>query len=85
LLLFLDEPAVPADNTPAERDVRSVAAARSDGGLSRTDWGAEAFGVAKSVLRTCRKNGVNFFRYALAALAARTVGQTPPLPLPDSS
>jgi hypothetical protein len=85
LLLFLDDPAVPADNTPAERDIRSVAAARSDGGVNRTDWGAAAFGVAKSVLRTCRKNRVNFFRYAQAAIAAMTNGHTPPLPLPDSS
>jgi hypothetical protein len=84
LLVFLDEPAVPPDNNSAENDIRSVAAARSDGGVNRTDWGAKAFGVAKSVVRTCRKNGLNFFRYGLAALAVIATGQPPPLPLAPS-
>jgi transposase len=85
LLVFLDNPAVPPDNNAAERDIRSVAAARSDGGLSRTAWGAQAFGVAKSIIRTCRKNGRNFFDYALAALPPLSLGKTAPLPLADSS
>ena len=84
LLVFLDEPAVPPDNNPGENDIRSVAAARSDGGVNRTDWGAKAFGVAKSVVRTCRKNGFNFFRYGLTALAIIATGQPPPLPLAPS-
>ncbi|MGE4002677.1 MAG: hypothetical protein AB7I48_20970 [Planctomycetaceae bacterium] len=54
---------------------------RSDGGLSRTDWGASAFGAAKSILRTCRKNGVDFFTCAQTALAHILAGQPPPLPL----
>ena len=85
LLVFLDEPNVPPDNNACERDIRSVAAARSDGGLSRTDWGASAFGVAKSVVRTCRKNGVNFFAYAQNALAHIFAGKPPPLPLSATS
>lgn len=84
LLVFLDEPTVPPDNNAAERDIRSVAAARSDGGVNRTTWGAHAFGVAKSILRTCRKNGRNFFDYTLSALSALTRGQPPPLPLADT-
>jgi transposase len=85
LLVFLDEPAVPADNNAGERDIRSVAAARGDGGVNRTDWGAKAFGVAKSIVRTCQKSGRNFFRYALDALAQIRKGKTAPLPLLDSS
>ena len=84
LLVFLDDPAVPPDNNAAERDIRSVAAARSDGGVNRTDWGAHAFAVAKSVVRTCRKNGRNFFDYALSAISAINVGEHVPLPLSDS-
>jgi transposase len=85
LLLFLDEPDVPPDNNAAEQDIRSVAAARADGGINRTDWGAQAFGVAKSIVRTCRKNGLNFFNYALDALANIHGGQQAPLPFPDTS
>ena len=37
LFTFLEMSHVPPDNTPAERDIRSVAAARADGGVNRTD------------------------------------------------
>lgn len=84
LLVFLDHPDVPPDNNAAERDIRSVAAARSDGGVNRTDWGAKAFGVAKSIVRTCQKNGRNFFRYALSALDHLATGHPAPLPVSDS-
>ena len=50
--MFLDQPAVPPDNNSGENEIRSVAAARSDGGVNPTDWGAKAYGVAKSVVRT---------------------------------
>ena len=33
--IFLDDPAVPADSNGTERDIRSLAAARSDGGTHR--------------------------------------------------
>lgn len=61
LLVFLDESDVPPDNNAAERDIRSVAATRADGGVNRTDWGAKAFAVAKTIVRTCQKNRRNFF------------------------
>jgi hypothetical protein len=32
LFTFLDDPRVPADNNGSERDIRSLAAARNDGG-----------------------------------------------------
>jgi transposase len=37
LFTFLDDPAVPADNNGTERDIRSLAAARSDGSTHRAD------------------------------------------------
>jgi hypothetical protein len=82
---FLDEPHVPADNTPGERDIRSVAAARADGGVNRTDWGAEAFAHAKSIIRTCQKQGCNFLQYGLDVIRAIAIGQTPPLPQPPNT
>lgn len=83
LLVFLETPDVPPDNNAAERDIRSVAATRADGGVNRTDWGAKAFGIAKSIVRTCQKNGRNFFQYALDALAVTARGQPAPLPLAE--
>lgn len=81
LFTFLEIPHVPADNTPAERDIRSVAAARADGGVNRTDWGAKAFAHAKSVIRTCQKQGRNFLNYGLDLARALSRQQPPPLPL----
>lgn len=85
LLTFLDHPEVPPDNNLSERDIRSVAATRADGGVNRTDWGAKAFGVAKSIIRTCQKTGTNFFSYGLEAIAKIRARQPPPLPIPNTS
>ena len=64
LLLFLERSDVPPDNNLGERDIRSVAATRADGGVNRTLSGAEAFAKLKSIARTCRKHGRNFIEYA---------------------
>ena len=84
MFTFLELPHVPPDNTPAERDIRSVAAARADGGVNRTAWGAQAFAHAKSVIRTCQKQGRNFLQYGLQVVRAASAGQSPPLPLADT-
>lgn len=81
LFTFLDDPRVPADNNPGERDIRSVAAARNDGGVNRTAWGATAFARLKSVIRTCQKNGRSFLDYGLALTRASLIDLPPPLPL----
>ena len=85
LFTFLQVPHVPPDNTPAERDIRSVAATRADGGVNRADWGAKAFAHAKSILRTCQKQGYNFLQYGLEVVRAVYAGQPPPLPLLNTS
>lgn len=81
LFTFLDHPHVPPDNTPAERDIRSVAAARADGGVNRTDWGATAFANIKSVIRTCQKQGRQFLAYGLDLIRAIQFEQPNPLPI----
>ncbi len=81
LLLFLEDPDVPPDNNAGERDIRSVAATRADGGVNRTDRGARVFATIKSVTRTCRKQGLKFFDYALATWHATLAGLDPDLPL----
>ena len=81
LLTFLEYADVPADNNTCERDIRSVVAARNDGGVNRSDWGANAFATLKSVIRTCQKNGLNFLEYGLNVLHARADDVSLPLPL----
>ena len=81
LLTFLEEADVPADNNLGERDIRSVVAARGDGGVNRSDWGAAAFATWKSVIRTCQKNGLNFLDYGLSVVRARAAESPLPLPL----
>lgn len=81
LFTFLDEPAVPHNNTPSERDIRSVAATRGDGGTNRVKWSAKAFGNLKSVIRTCEKQARNFRQYGLSVVRATLQGREPPLPL----
>jgi transposase len=81
LFTFLADPRVPADNNGCERDIRSLAAARNDGGVHRAQWSAEAFARIKSVIATGYKNGVRFIRYGLDVVRAKLRGQPLPLPL----
>jgi hypothetical protein len=87
LFTFLDDPRVPADNNGAERDIRSLAAARSDGGTHRAEWSAGAFARIKSVIATGMKNHVSFIRYGIDVVRAKLRGERLPLPLaaPDTS
>jgi hypothetical protein len=85
LFTFLDHPEVPSDNSGCERDIRSVAAARADGGVNRTAWGATAFANIKSVIRTCQKQHRGFLEYGLSLLRATLTGQSSPLPLATDS
>jgi transposase len=81
LFTFLYDPQVPADNNGSERDIRSLAAARNDGGTHRADWSAEAFARIKSILVTGMKNGVRFIHYGIDVVRAKLAGKTLPLPL----
>ena len=87
-LLFLDDPAVPADNNGTERDIRSLVAARNDGGTHRADGSAAAFARLKSILVTGMKNQVRFIQYGIDVVRAKLRGERLPLPLaaaPDIS
>ena len=81
LFTFLDDPKVPADNNGSERDIRSLAAARNDGGTHRTEWSAAAFARIKSVSVTGMKNGVRFIEYGTEVVRAKLRGERLPLPL----
>ena len=81
LFTFLDDPQVPADNNGTERDIRSLAAARNDGGTHRADWSAAAFARIKSVIVTGMKNHVRFVHYGIEVVRAKLWGERLPLPL----
>ncbi len=81
LFTFLRDSRVPADNNGSERDIRSLAAARNDGGTHRADWSATAFGQLKSIIVTGMKNGVRFALYGIDVVRAKLSGQPLPLPL----
>jgi hypothetical protein len=85
LFVFLDDPRVPADNNGSERDIRSLVAARSDGGTHRVPWSAAAFARIKSVVVTSLKNGLRFINYGLEVVRAKLRGEPPPLPILNSS
>ena len=85
LFTFLDDPLVPPDNNGTERDIRSLAAARSDGGTHRVGWSAEAFARLKSVVATARKNGIRFIEYGLDVVKAKLKDFELPLPLTDNT
>jgi hypothetical protein len=84
LFTFLRDPRVPADNNGSERDIRSLAAARNDGGTHRADWSAKAFGRLKSIIVTGMKNGVRFAQYGIEVVRAKLSGQPLPLPLAEA-
>jgi transposase len=81
LFTFLADPRVPADNNGCERDIRSLAAARNDGGVHRAEWSAAAFARIKSVIVTSLKNGVRFINYGLDVVRAKLGGNQLPLPI----
>jgi hypothetical protein len=81
LFTFLDDQEVPADNNGTERDIFSLAAARSGGGTHRADWSAAAFARLKSVIVTGMKNRVRFIRYGIEVVRAKLCGEQLPLPL----
>ena len=54
---------------------------RADGGVNRSDRGAKVFANMKTVIRTCHKQGINFFDYARQVMRSTLTGLPPPLPL----
>ena len=85
LLRFLTVEGIPADNNLGERDIRSVAAARADGGVNRSDAGASAFASIKSIIRTCQKQGLPILTYGLSLLGLTDQRKPLPLAAPNTS
>jgi transposase len=62
LLRFLDHDGVDATNNLAEREIRPAVIARKLSAGNRTDAGAETHAVLASVLRTCRRQGMDIIQ-----------------------
>jgi hypothetical protein len=80
LFTLLNDPAVPADNNGTERDIRSLAVARSDGGTHRADWSAAAFARLKSVIVTGMKSRVRSIKYGIEVVRAQLEASVCPFP-----
>ncbi len=72
-----EQPAVPADKNLAERDIRSAAAARADDGVNRSERGVKVFANINTIIRTCQKQGLNFFDDARQVMQATLAGLPP--------
>jgi transposase len=78
LLRFLGHDGVDATNNLAEREVRPAVIARKLSAGNRTEAGAETHAVLASVLRTCRRQGVDILG-ALGTLLRHGPGHLIPL------
>lgn len=60
---FLEDGALPLDNTEAERSLRGIAQGRKSWLFAGSDAGAERAATLYTILTTCRLNGVNPWQY----------------------
>ena len=72
LLTFLHRPEVPPDNNASERAIRTFKVKQKVSGLFRTEDGAKAFAIIRSIIDTTIKNNNNVWE-ALALIAAMPV------------
>jgi hypothetical protein len=78
LLRVLDRPGVPLHNNGEESDIREYVKRRKISGGTRSNQGRRCRDTFTSLKKTCRKLGVNFWRYLLDRV--RSLGQIPRLP-----
>jgi transposase len=72
LLTFLHQSETPPDNNASERAIRTFKVKQKVSGLFRTEDGAKAFAIIRSVIETTIKNSNNVWE-ALALIAAMPV------------
>ena len=70
LLVVLDYPEIPLHNNEAELAVREYVVKLKISNGTRSSNGTKAWDIYLSVLGTCRKLGVNFYRYVLDRISS---------------
>jgi Transposase IS66 family len=78
LLRVLDRPQVPLHNNGEESDIREYVKRRKISGGTRSDEGRRCRDTFTSLKKTCRKLGVNFWKYLIDRV--RKLGEIPRLP-----
>lgn len=68
LRVFLADPAVPMDTNHLEREIRPIALGRKNWLFCWTELGAKYVGIAQSLIRTCRLQGVHPYTYLVDVL-----------------
>jgi hypothetical protein len=63
LLVVLEHPEVPLHNNLSERGIRPIVIKRKISGGTRTRDGTIAWENNLSILETCKKQGISFFKY----------------------
>jgi transposase len=72
LFTFLDHPDIAADNNSSERELRPTATYRKVTGGFRSDWGADLFAAARSVIGTAKRRGIDAYHAILATLRGQS-------------
>lgn len=72
---FLQDPDVPIDTNHLERSLRPIPMGRKNWLFCCTELGARHVGIAKSLLATCRMQGIDPYTYLVDVL--QRVGQHP--------
>ena len=72
ILLFLHHSFVPADNNGSERAIRNVKVKQKVSGQFKSDKGAKAFAIIRSIIDTAIKSGKDLFS-ELTAIANSTI------------
>jgi transposase len=81
LLTFVEFRDVPADNNPAEREVRPTVLMRKASYGNQSERGAHTRAVLMTIYRTLKRRGLDPLAVIVAALRTATAtGQLPPLP-----
>jgi transposase len=73
LFTFLDHPDVTADNNGSERELRPTATYRKVTGGFRSNWGADLYAAARSVIGTAARRGIGAYQAIRATLQGQSV------------
>ena len=63
LLLVLKRPDIPLHNNLSERDIRTYVIKRKISGSTRSENGRRCRDTFTSLIKTCKKQGINFWNY----------------------